>query len=218
MDPYFCAGEQELNRTLVVQDGVFCEFLRQALVQADIMTRWRTYAIALTQEVMTKDEIRRLENLPKLKPEEAPKKARLDIAPRDAKAARASGWQDRWEGKEEDRRRRLALGRHEETDASRTRAWAAAAARAIARREERFLKTWKPDDGVEALENFYHLLARAVVRDLAVPEGEGLAWAEDRGNALLDGVTAGNGFDRSRFAAAAAKDLVRLALEERHAA
>ncbi len=216
MDPYFVAGEEELNRTLIDRPRMFVEFLRQALVQADMMTRWRAYAIALNSGVYAPNEVRKFENMPALEGLDRPLR-RLDMAPTKTKEEAAAKWQG-WEGKAADMEGRLRLARAREGDTSRTRAWAEAAARVLARREERFLEAW---DGsrLEALEEFYRGQARRVARDLAVSEAQSLLWAENRGNAVLDAVTGDKEFDRRRFARTASRELVKLALEEeRHAA
>lgn len=66
LDPWLCAWEREVNCKLIPQERkyvLFCEFDRSALVRADLSSRYEAYAKALTNGWMSRDEVRRKENL-----------------------------------------------------------------------------------------------------------------------------------------------------------
>ncbi|MCL4822050.1 MAG: phage portal protein [Vicinamibacteria bacterium] len=204
MDPYFCSAEQELNRTLVVQPRHFVEFLRQALVQADIRTRWMAYAIGLNHEVFTPNDVRRLENLPKRDGGDQPRPRKgVQIATDDQRQAAVSAWDREWEGRVVDLERRMAAARREETDNSRARGWAEAAARALVRREIKFvaaLDSAAEGDRDASVREFYEAHARRLERDLGLAAGEAAVWCEARANG------------RGSSKAATVRELVNLAM------
>lgn len=210
IDPHLCADEGELNRTLVVEDGLFVEYLRQALMQADSATRWLTYGIGLLHGVLTGNEVRRAENLPKLPGLDEPR-VRLDTTPA-GKQKRALAHEG-WAGKAADLRRQVEQGRAAETDGRRLRGLAEAAARAVAGREERFLRSVTAATPATDLTAFYGAWARRLARDLALPEDTGQAFAEARANDLVDALAAGN-FNPAVWSAGLPGELVRLALDE----
>jgi len=68
LDPWMVNWEQECNCKLLTKPQKdrgthFFEFVRAALVRADINTRFSVYNIALQNGIMNRDEIRELENL-----------------------------------------------------------------------------------------------------------------------------------------------------------
>jgi hypothetical protein len=210
IDPHLCADEGEINRTLVTDDRLFVEYLRQALMQADSATRWLTYGIGLTHGVITGNEVRKSENYPKL-PGLDQARVRLDTTPADReKRARAH---ESWLGKDEDRRRQHAKARTAETDTSRLRGLAAGAARELAARERRFLSNVTPSTHTSQIGEFYDRFGRRLARNLALPVGAGALFAERRANELIDALAAGE-FDARRWSGDLSAELVNLALYE----
>lgn len=228
MEPHFVADEQEWNRA-IPGDDIYVECDRKALLQGDMRTKWMSYSIGIDKRVFDPSYVRKLESIPESAAPEEPKlpkgkpagkgeedgtaPRRVKIVPEEEAKAWATQWQHLWAGVAADAERKIAGARLEETDATRARGWAEAAARALARQETRFLRNVGTET-LESVEGFYHDLARKVARDLAMPQGTAQRWAEKRGNELLDGVTGGNGFDMQAFVAGAAKSLTRLALEK----
>lgn len=210
IDPHLCADESELNRTLVVEDGLFVEYLRQALMQADSASRWLTYGIGLMHGVLTGNEVRRAENLPKLPGLDEPR-VRLDTTPA-GKQKRAQAHEG-WSGRAIDLQREAARARAAEVDGRRLRGLAEAAARALAAREARFVESVTAATPAADLASFYVAWARRLSSDLALPEDTGQAFAEARANELVDAL-AGGSFDPAAWAVGLPGELVSLALDE----
>jgi HK97 family phage portal protein len=65
--PYLTRIEQAIKRSLIPaeeRDSVFAEFKVDGLLRADSAARWSTYQIAVMNGIMTRNEVRGLENLP----------------------------------------------------------------------------------------------------------------------------------------------------------
>jgi HK97 family phage portal protein len=67
LDRHFCNWESELDMSLLLpdeRDEYFFEFNRNALMRADIQTRFAAYSQAIQSAWMTPNEVRALENMP----------------------------------------------------------------------------------------------------------------------------------------------------------
>lgn len=217
MEPYLVGIDQEWNRA-IPGDAIYVESDRSSMKKGDIRSTWAKHAIAINTGVYSPEYARFLESIPESAAPAAPAMGKgdpskkVDLVPPKEAQTRALGW-DRWEGRRLEAEKAKERERRFEVDASRMRGLAAAASRALARGERRFLEKWKPEYGTDVAEGFYRDFAKRVAKDLALPEGTALWWADGRANALLRG-TEGEGFDLEAFKGSGAGQLEKLALQE----
>lgn len=67
LGPWLSLWEFAINDQLILDPGqFFAEFVRDALQRGDLAARWTAYQVAITTGTYTRNEVRRLENKPKL--------------------------------------------------------------------------------------------------------------------------------------------------------
>lgn len=61
--PWLTRLEKAIQRDLIYEDGLFCEFLADALMRGDTASRYQAYATGLQNEFLNPNEVRGFENL-----------------------------------------------------------------------------------------------------------------------------------------------------------
>lgn len=61
--PWMTLWEESCDRSLFLPEGVFCEFLADAVLRADIQTRYNAYHVAINDGWMNRNEVRAKENM-----------------------------------------------------------------------------------------------------------------------------------------------------------